>query len=438
VRCRNHAARALQTRDLFITAGDKFWLIGDEMQSVPLPEDHSLPNLRHVRLIMLISEGLSLRKAAQRLRLTQPAVTLGLATLENQYGAPFFERRAAGLAQTPAGAAFARRAARCMFYLSRALSRFCSEAERSPVERLEKLMGLLTIPQLRALVAMDEHEGFRPAAESLGLSVPSVHRAIGHLEARVGEKLVHREKYGASLNFLGHETAVLFSLALRELRSASTDINTLNGHLEGAVTVGCVRVTASVLLPEAIHECVKAFPGARFLVVHQQYEDMLEQLRSGRMDYICSTARKDIPADFRAEKLCLSELCIICGPDHPLVGKKNINARMLAEFPWIASEPGTGARVRMNAMFEQEGVVLPHVAVITHQFSLIRSLLLQTNFLSLTTRSGGGEDHELSGLCIVNKKVPDPCRDIWLLSRHDWEPTRLQEEFVKMLRRAAQ
>ena len=411
--------------------------MGGEMQSVALLEDRNLPNLRHVRLVMLISEGLSLRKAAQRLRLTQPAVTLGLGTLEDQYGAQFFERRVAGLTQTPFGAAFARRAARCMFYLSRALSRFCSEPERPSVERLEKLLSLLTIPQLRALVAMDEHEGFRPAAESLGLSVPSLHRAIGHLEAGVGEKLVHREKYGASLNFLGHETAVLFSLALRELRSASIDINTLNGHIEGAVTVGCVRVTASVLLPEAIHECVKAFPGARFLVVHNQYEDMLEHLRGGRMDYICSTARKDIPRDFRTEKLCSSELCIICGPDHPLAGKRNIDAKMLAEFPWIASEPGTGARVRMNAMFELEGVPLPAVVVTTHQFSLIHSLLLQTNFLSLTTRSGTGEDYALSGLCILDKKVPDPCRDVWLLSRHDWEPTLIQEEFVKTLRRAA-
>lgn len=407
------------------------------MQSVTLSEDQSLPNLRHVRLIMAISEGISLRKAAQRLRLTQPAATLGLGSLENQYGALFFERRSAGLTQTPFGAAFARRAARCMFYLSRALSRFVSESDRPSVERLEKLLGLLTIPQLRALVAMDEHEGFRPAAESLGLSVPSIHRAIGHLEARVGQKLVHREKYGASLNFLGHETAVLFSLALRELRAASTDINTLNGHLAGAITVGCVRVTASVLLPEAIHECVKAFPGARFLVVHDQYEDMLEHLRAGRMDYICSTARQDIPPDFKAERLCSSELCVICGPDHPLAGEKKVNAEMLARFPWVASEPGTGARVRMNAMFESEGIRLPAVAVTTHQFSLIRSLLLQSNFLSLTTRRGVGHDDALSGLCILDKKVPDPRRDILLLSRRDWEPTRIQEEFVKTLRRAA-
>jgi hypothetical protein len=78
------------------------------------------------------------------------------------------------------------------------------------------------------------------------------------------------------------------------------------------------------------------------------------------------------------------------------------------------------------------------VTVTTQQFALVRSLLLESNFLSLTTRSGASEDHALSGLCVVDKKVPDPCRDVWLLSRYDWEPTLIQQWFVKTLRRVAQ
>jgi LysR family transcriptional regulator of gallate degradation len=408
------------------------------MPSAALTENSDLPNLRQVRLVMIISEGVSLRKAAQRLRLTQPAVTLSLAAIEQRYRVQLFDRRANGLSQTPFGAAFARRAARCIFYLSRALAKFCPEPERPSVARLERLLSLLTIPQLRALAAMDEHNSFHAAADSLGLSAPSIHRAIGHLEAGLGTKLIHRERYGASLNFLGHEIAVLFSLALRELRSASTDINTLNGHLEGNVTVGCVRVTASVLLPKAIHECVQAFPRARFSVVQDHYEDMMEDLRAGRMDYFCSTTRKNIPRDFKAERLCSSELCIVCGPNHPLAGRKNVDAELLATFPWAGTEPGTGARARFDALFEIEGVPPPPVTVTTQQFALVRSLLLESNFLSLTTRSGASEDHALSGLCVVDKKVPDPCRDVWLLSRYDWEPTLIQQWFVKTLRRVAQ
>jgi LysR family transcriptional regulator of gallate degradation len=404
------------------------------MRHIRLKEDQLLPNLRHVRLLTLVTEGLSLRKAAQRLRLSQPAVTLGLRALERHYGVPLFERRATGLTETEFGAALVRRAGRCIFYLTRALSKFCPDPDRPSVTRLERLLNLLTVSQLRALAAMDEYDGFRSSAEHIGLSVPSVHRAIGNLEAAVGAKLVHREKYGGSLNDLGHEIAVLFSLALRELRSATADMNALNGQLEGTITVGCVRVTASILLPTTIQKCVQQFPGMRFLVEQDHYEYMLEHLRAGRLDYICTTVRPDIPREFRAEKLFSSELCIVCGPSHPLAREPKVDIEMLASFPWIGSQAATGAANRLEAMFELEGLPTPTAAVTTLEFSLVRSLLFQTNFLAMATRGDLGIDHALAGLCVLPSAVPDPHRDVWLLSRRDLEPTTIQNEFVRLLR----
>jgi DNA-binding transcriptional LysR family regulator len=404
------------------------------MRHIRLKEDHPLPNLRHVRLLTLVSEGLSLRKAAQRLRLSQPAVTLGLRALEEHYGVHLFERRATGLVETEFGAALVRRAGRCIFYLTRALSKFCPDPDRPSVARLERLLNLLTVSQVRALTAMDESGGFRNAAEHIGLSVPSVHRAIGGLEAAVGAKLVHRQKYGGSLNDLGHEIAILFSLALRELRFANADMSALNGQLQGTIAIGCVRVSASVLLPATIQKCVHAFPGISFVVEQDHYEDMLEHLRAGRLDYLCTTVRPDIPREFKSEKLFASELCVVCGPDHPLVHETNLDGKTLAAYPWIGAQPGTGAAARMATMFELEGMAPPPAAVTTLEFSLVRSLLFQTNFLALTTRSTHGIDDALTGLRILPKAVPNSHRDVWLMSRRDLEPTAIQTEFVRILR----
>jgi DNA-binding transcriptional LysR family regulator len=47
---------------------------------------------------------------------------------------------------------------------------------------------------------------------------------------------------------------------------------------------------------------------------------MLKHLRAGRLDYLWTTVRPDIPREFRSEKLFASELCIVCGPEHPLCG----------------------------------------------------------------------------------------------------------------------
>ncbi|MGQ9370444.1 LysR substrate-binding domain-containing protein [Azospirillum sp. ST 5-10] len=66
--------------------------------------------LNQLRDITAIAEHGSLRAAARHLGLAQPALTRSVHELEHELGAPLFERRARGMALTPAGEAFVRRA----------------------------------------------------------------------------------------------------------------------------------------------------------------------------------------------------------------------------------------------------------------------------------------------------------------------------------------
>src|SRR5262245_4302977 len=63
-----------------------------------------------MRDVVAIAERGSLRAAARHLRLAQPALTRSVHELERELGVPLFERRARGMALTPAGEAFVRRA----------------------------------------------------------------------------------------------------------------------------------------------------------------------------------------------------------------------------------------------------------------------------------------------------------------------------------------
>ena len=77
--------------------------------STPLPDGirHGNIELRHLRYFVVVAEELNLRRAADRLEVTQPAVTKQVARLEEQMGVSLFARarhRLAGL--TSAGADF--------------------------------------------------------------------------------------------------------------------------------------------------------------------------------------------------------------------------------------------------------------------------------------------------------------------------------------------
>jgi LysR family transcriptional regulator, regulator of abg operon len=66
--------------------------------------------LNQLRNVRAISERGSLRGAARALGLAQPALTRSVNELEHELGVPLFERRRRGMALTPAGEAFVRRA----------------------------------------------------------------------------------------------------------------------------------------------------------------------------------------------------------------------------------------------------------------------------------------------------------------------------------------
>jgi DNA-binding transcriptional LysR family regulator len=78
-------------------------------RSTRLPDDirHGNIELRHLRYFVVVAEELNLRRAADRLEITQPAVTKQVARLEEQMGVSLFARarhRLAGL--TSAGTDF--------------------------------------------------------------------------------------------------------------------------------------------------------------------------------------------------------------------------------------------------------------------------------------------------------------------------------------------
>ena len=76
--------------------------------------------LNQLREVVSIAEQGSIRAAARRLAIGQPALTRSLAELERELGASLFERRSRGVVATPLGQLFLRRAASIVNEMRRA------------------------------------------------------------------------------------------------------------------------------------------------------------------------------------------------------------------------------------------------------------------------------------------------------------------------------
>ena len=122
-----------------------------------------LPNLRHIRLFAHAVATNSLSKAAEAVRVSQPAASQAISKLEAHFHGPLFERRGAGVHATPRGLIVAARAERALELLRAANARLARQSRIGRALAQDLLETHATIAHLRAIAAFAQTGSFSAA-----------------------------------------------------------------------------------------------------------------------------------------------------------------------------------------------------------------------------------------------------------------------------------
>jgi LysR family transcriptional regulator of gallate degradation len=381
-------------------------------------------NLRHLRMLSIIAENGSLSAAAKAASISQPALTQALAKLEAAFGTALFDRTPAGVVPTPSGRRALQRVDRALKSLALACRR-C--ARGTPVGQFE---NYLTTAHVRGLMALAEAGSFLRAADEAGVSVPSLHRAVRDLEKLSGTALVERRGRGVGLTRAGIKLARGFTIAVTELGAAIEE--TADGA--GRLSIGAMALSRSQLLPATLAELLQERPDIRVDVVEGSYLELVELLRSGKIDILIGALRDAPGRDLLQEPLFTDRLTVIGRAEHPLAGTF-ANFDQLAENSWIVARRASGLLDRWQQMFDRSGKLRPEAPIQCGSVALIRGLLLRTDFLTLLSTDQVRSEIEAGTLVRIESEVPDTMRTIGAITRRDWFPTKLQEAFMVALRR---
>lgn len=386
-----------------------------------MTQAHDL-NLRHLRLLHVIADCGSLNAAAKLAGISQPALTQALAKLETAFGAAIFERMAQGVAPTPDGV-------RILHRVERALRSFAEGCRRSGSRAGDRLNLYLTSTHIRALTALAEAGSYVRAAEEVAVSVPSLHRAVRDLEDVAGLPLVERRGRGVRLTAPALRLARGFQIGLKELSAAINEIEHGGGHL----SIGAMALSRSVLLPATLAELLRRRPDVRVDVVEGSYLELVDLLRSGRIDILIGALRDHPGRDLLQEPLFTDRLTIIGRADHPLAGKV-ASFEDLAAYPWIVARRASGLLDQWQQMFDRSSMPRPQAPIQCGSVALIRGLLGRSDFLTLLSTDQVSAEIGSGTFVKIDSCVPDTMRTIGAISRRDWFATDLQEEFMTLLR----
>ena len=388
-------------------------------------------NLRHLRAVAAIRRCGSVSRAAGEVALSQPAVTQGVAKLEDQLGLRLFERGHDGMVPTRAGARLADRIETAADAMAAAFAAIRGGSRGG----FGGTANLVTMSQVRALLALAAAGSFVDAAQASRLSQPSLHRAVRDVERLGGVPLVERRGRGVRLTAAGQRLARGFSLAVGEIQAALDELGALSGAEAGRVRIGAMPLSRSHLLPLAIARFHARSPAILIDVEEGPYGELVERLRDGRLDFLIGALRDPSPGpDVVQEALFDDRLVVVARAGHPLTRERSPGPARLAAFPWVIARHGTPLRAVWKGRFDEAGVAVPAAPIACGSVTTIRALLGESDFLTLLSPQQVQPELGAGLLAVIGGPIESTRRPIGLTCRADWRPTGAQAQFLDLLR----
>lgn len=287
----------------------------------------------------------------------------------------------------------------------------------------------IKISQLRALVAVAQHQNFSQAALELNVSQSGISHAIASLEEELGVQLLHRGRYGAHLTPVGeqivqHAANVLTHLS--DIVSAAQHAKGLDG---GRVRVVTFRSLATHLLPEILVKFRQRFPNIKVTITEfEEWTELEQALQQGNADISLSDLLN--PNDFDSFELLRDEYVVLLPPNTVIHQEtKTLTWEELAQFPLIL--PNSQSCSRYIEPYVQQETVPLEVAYRIRGDSTMISLVKQGLGAAILPRLAAEPIPETIHAC----NLPIPLeRVIYAAMRKDALHTPATYAFLETLR----
>jgi len=381
-------------------------------------------NPRHLRALSAIIGRGSMSAAAEAVGLSQPALTQGIAKIEQRLGTPLFERHAGGMSPTAEGRLLADRSDAAIGHIGQAV--------RGGGRGFARPELLMTGTQLRAFLALADAGGFARAAEATGLSQPALHRAAREIEQICGYPLIERRGRGVALTAAGIRLARGVRLARGELAAAIAEIEGNAVAQGGSLTIGAMPLSRALILPRAIARFTREYPRMRIDVVEGSWRELIDPLLDGVLDLTIGALREHSPRGATQVPLLVDQLVVIARAGHPLAREAAPTLAQLADYPWIVGQAGTPLRGHWEALFA--GHSLPPAPIECGSVMVIREVLRESDFLTLLSPDQVALEAATGVLTTIGPLLPQSSRTIGITLRESWRPTAAQARFLELLR----
>jgi LysR family transcriptional regulator, hydrogen peroxide-inducible genes activator len=204
----------------------------------------------------------------------------------------------------------------------------------------------MTITQLQYLLALENHKNFVLAAESCGVTQPTLSMQIQKLEQHLGFELLDRSKHPFAFTQMGTLMLAHAKRILAEVKQMEQVAKNTQNIFLSQLRLGIIPTIAPSLLPLFLDKLLGAYPDTHFSVTEQTTENLMDLLRQGKIDF----AMMSVPLhqeDLSEQWLYQEPFVAYMSAKHPLYNKTEIYMQDLADIPVLLLQEGHCLRTQV-------------------------------------------------------------------------------------------
>lgn len=266
----------------------------------------------------------------------------------------------------------------------------------------------MTIQQLRVLLAVVSHGGFRAASRVLDVSQGGLTKSIAALEEEYGIDLIDRNAKGVLLTPQGEAFLPLAKAIVEEADRAAQWLRDCAKGLSASVALGSSVEPSINLVPAVLRDFRKAMPNVTVRLVQGVASELIGALRENRIELAITKVPRDFDSsDLKVEMLYQSSTVIVARSGHALANCQSVRELLACDWLVVGDTSRHGAEQDDSVweLFDSEGLGRPRFAAVCSSVFGLLSILIESDALARVPRAV--LDHPAFKKLIVEIPVAD-------------------------------
>jgi DNA-binding transcriptional LysR family regulator len=210
----------------------------------------------------------------------------------------------------------------------------------------------ITLRQIRCFHVVAELGSFTRAAQHLRITQPGLSLIVRQLEKALKVRVFDRTTRQVELTDAGREFLTATQRVVHDLDDSIRNARELTDRKRGKLTVAAPPLLAATLLPGALAEYKRAFPGIAVGISDIQSDDVIARVKSGEVDI--GTFAND-EGGLRREILLTDNLMLWCSTRSPLARRRRISWSELKAWPLVMLTRSSNIRAIVESACSKSG-----------------------------------------------------------------------------------